>query len=92
MSKVAAPSYTPELEEDEDDDEDFVWEVVPSKQEVSTYPKPQVVSTHTQPQVVNAPPTTKTSKPIFVSPLDDLDENNLDPEVEQNLRKKFKKH
>lgn len=92
VSKVAAPSYTPELEEDEDDDEDFVWEIVPSKQEVSTYPKPQEVSIYPKPQVVNAPPTTKTSKPIFVSPLDDLDENNLDPEVEQNLRKKFKKH
>lgn len=89
--------FTPELEEDEDDD--MVFEIVTNTQVNKVNQMQQaIVEKQVQEQIANAP------KPIifptpevfdvhspFVSPIDTLDLDNLDPRISERLKKKVKK-
>jgi predicted P-loop ATPase len=114
-------TFTPEIEE-KDDDDDFSWEIVPSIAQITSQSSytpidvnadvnellahnravqksnfeqgaQHIAQYNNKPKVdLPKPPPKRLQKDDpYINPLDDIDENNLDPEIVKNILKTFSK-
>lgn len=84
--------FTPEIEEDDDDR--IIEFVASSSMQPSTQP-PALDARYMTASIPPAPDPKEQQRKKrgkFISPLDSLDENNIPPSIDENMRKSFKKH